>query len=134
MPTWKNKPIYNVIRDKILKYADSLPKSAFIYKIIYYEGEKYFNLDLSTIQISARNDAEAVIILLDYLNEFLDVASPRDHYEDYYEVRKADGYDSDDSEDNYDFVKYFVSHQFDNDTLWLKKITPKKTKILKLIR
>lgn len=105
-------------RSAILAYGKKLPQEKICYKVSYFEGDHYRNIDLSKIEIVANNDAEAIVVLLDYLNNHLESAH-----------NQYSGYDANETIDS------FVESMFDNDTLWLKrKKTHSKDASVKVIQ
>lgn len=114
------------LRTKLIEYSRQLPSVPTLYTVKYYQG-KYFNLDLDKIHINANNDAAALVVLYDYLNQNLVTPVKIDHYEEVnmlYETLEALGDDW--------IMKEVVNNAFDNDTLWLSKETKEPMEFIEL--
>ncbi len=116
-------PVNTEVREQILKYGATLPQETARYTAKYYEG-KYFNIDLKSVVIEASNDAEAMVVLYDFLNKTLVTPYASDQYDsidDRTDEDEDDEEDKDKDEDDEEFIMDAVERMFDNDTLWLVK-------------
>jgi hypothetical protein len=105
-------------RDTLLAYGRRQVQEPAMYTVHYEDGD-YFNIDMSLL-IQANNDAEAVVVWLDYLNNNLKVLYPSDAYES--DMWNIDGVEGDVDTD-LSLAGAFVDFMFENDTLYLKKHT-----------
>lgn len=108
MPTYKGS-IDLIARQAILDYGKTLPQKETQYRVLSEEFfEKYHNIDLHDLTIVASNDAEAVVIWLDYLNQVLDLGRHGVHEDQYENV-------------DLENVSVFVRDVFEDSTLGLHK-------------
>lgn len=102
-------------RSDLLKYGSTLLQEENVYRVSFIDGI-YNGIDVSGIKIIASNDAEAIVVLYDYLNTTAKYYNPIDHFS---------------CIDNDDDVTVHVSDRFNIDDLRLIR-EPRASVILKL--
>lgn len=118
------------LRNKLIDYSRTFDQSTLKnYKIKYYEGNQYFNLNLSRYVVSAHNIVEARVILLDYFNLKLKTAIAIDQYISQQEILEADYEENFDENGNLIFNE---GEMDENDTLWLEEYDSNAQIVLKL--
>ncbi len=107
------------LRQKIINYSLNFNQNEINTDIPkYFDGKKYFNVNLTKLRIHAPNLIEAYVIFYDYLNLNLKKLNKTDLYTDLYNIF------NDDYDEIYDNNGNFIVSEENfnyNDTLWLEK-------------
>lgn len=113
-----NHPFKQLLIEYSKKFSQSSLKN---YKIIYDEGNIYYNLDISKYVIRANNFIEGYIILADFFNMNLQKRRPTDTYQLLWEYCSQD---SDDSEYNFNENNepLFKETALNGNEIWLEEI------------
>jgi hypothetical protein len=107
------------LRQKLIDYSKIFNQESLkTYRIRYYQGPHYCNLNLNKYTIHAHNYIEANVILHDFLNMKLRSAHACDQYVDLQSILNDDADENFDDDDNLIFDEKSLD---ENDTLWLEE-------------
>ncbi len=106
------------LRQKLIDYSKTFDQTTLKhYRLKYYQGDQYFNLNLKRYIIQAHNLIEANVIYHDYFNLKLKTAIACDQYEILHDILEDD--ENFDENGNMIFDEQMLD---ENDTLWLEEI------------
>ena len=112
------------------------PKVKKLYKMGYFDGDTYFDIDYNSFVIEANSRLEAIIILKDYFNINVKTSYPFDSFEDETldDIASDYGVENDGdifkSKDIDKIMEKYIDCEFENDTLWLEEYNA-PTQVLK---
>lgn len=107
------------LRQKLIDYSKTFDQTTLKkYVLKYYEGNQYYNLNLSRYVIIAHNFIEANVIIYDYLNLKLKTAIGKDQYDSLQSILEDDYEENFDEHGNLIFSETALD---ENDTLWLEE-------------
>lgn len=116
------------LRQKLIDYSGTFDQTVLkMYKLKYYQGDQYFNLNLNRYVIQAHNYIEANVIIHDYLNLKLKTAVGQDQYVTLQSILEDDYEENFDESGNLIFSETSLD---ENDTLWLEESDESKQIVL----
>lgn len=108
------------LRQKLIDYSKTFDQTTLKnYRLKFYQGNKYFNLNLDNYIIQAHNFIEANIIYNDYFNLNLKTRNVEDKYVLLQSILNDDYDEYFDENGNMIFEETMLDK---NDTLWLEEI------------